>query len=461
MGVSHLNRYIKDMKIAKTVDLEPGMSIVIDGANLLRRFYNACEHRSGGRIIGMRHNVEKFVQVFRDSYIDITVIFDGLVDGEKFNEWVTRRTSDCRDICKFMDIIDENTPVQKNEFVPPANSISHLYRAFKDANACVIMADAEEADIEIARYALDHQCDAIMSADSDFLCMPLPDNLIILNPASLHINQKKITVEGFKLENMRQNIPISVDEMHIFAAISGNDRISKTSFEGIRKSMQEKAGGTALFMGYQSETEFSQRQRELLEGEKRWYNACLGVSKKKQNTYLTLINDQHIWMSGVWFQNRDGVEPIALARPIRERLYMIEGASDVKEVYFTPYEGKKEHHVNVPPLKKNKRNLKKHLDVLNISECRGCEEAAIKFLELHNVIPDNHIIALKKMVRIFKTCSYRYVGRNILKKVNRETLQSLACYYRCVMPMWSLFTLCGYPQQAIAIDGSAFHSVLI
>ncbi|XP_049812340.1 constitutive coactivator of peroxisome proliferator-activated receptor gamma-like [Schistocerca nitens] len=253
MGVKGLQTYCADncSDVCERVNIEhlsqqyqntTGRSptIVVDGPSCLRRIYGNNSWVCGGQFKQFVENCCGFVDRFQNVGIKLVFFFDGPTVNEKRETWIQRRKRSIRDIERIFDSLsqrhfwEERFPYQQ-----PAG-LNHFARCiFKHLCHCEVHTSVQECDFEIAEFARNNSCFAVMGQDSDF---------IIYNSAPYYFSAENldlVTLEtvNFNTKALADCLKLSVLHLPLFASLMGNDIIPAEKLKNFHTTYCQRKTG--------------------------------------------------------------------------------------------------------------------------------------------------------------------------------------------------------------------------
>jgi hypothetical protein len=176
MGVSGLHEWIEERKLGKRVSLRAGAGgrcvLLLDGPAGMLNFFGLESLWSDYE--SLRTRVRSFVDAFASVGVQLEVVFDGVVEPDKFPLWLSRRRKEVarvRKICAAMyggQAPTDGKPVRT--WLPPAFSQSYLGRAFREAGGRVTFSvvEGDRAIAGLAEALPPGTCLGVAGKDSDF-----------------------------------------------------------------------------------------------------------------------------------------------------------------------------------------------------------------------------------------------------------------------------------------------------
>ncbi|GLG99191.1 Uncharacterized protein GBIM_05708 [Gryllus bimaculatus] len=213
---------IKD--IVRSYRRETGREVVIvvDGSSCLRPLYGRLDWICGGQVREYVEVFQNFIQAFQDIGVKLVFFFDGPTQARKRKVWVERRLKSLMDVYRVFDLIGRGKhPSQLGGdtiLLPPATSYLAAH-AIKTSEGCEVHRSVKECDEEIADYARQHNCFAILGQDSDYVIYDGPQYYL----SAVHLNVEKMTTINYNRWALSRQLQLAPSLLPLLASLVGND----------------------------------------------------------------------------------------------------------------------------------------------------------------------------------------------------------------------------------------------
>ncbi|XP_061480422.1 constitutive coactivator of peroxisome proliferator-activated receptor gamma [Rhineura floridana] len=203
--------------------------LVVDAMSCLRQWYTAESWVCGGQWCEYLSNLDGFINAFTAAGIKLVFYFDGLVEEKKRDEWVKRRLKNNKEIARIFQFIKTNKqqPGRGMFFIP--SGLATFTRFGLKALGQETICSLQEADYEVASYALHNNCMGILGEDTDYLIYDTAPYFSI-NKLSLD----RLDTVMFSRQNLCRKLGLHLTELPLFACILGTDTIPEKAMERFR-----------------------------------------------------------------------------------------------------------------------------------------------------------------------------------------------------------------------------------
>ncbi|XP_052866728.1 uncharacterized protein LOC128272886 [Anopheles cruzii] len=180
-----------------------------------------CSVLCGSQVMLCEQQAAQFFSQLVESGAELVFFWDGNVQENKYDTWMTRQNEKYTRMITIIDAINRGQALQRiakaRSNLIPSNTCIQL-KLIAERYGRVIVSFHAECDQELAAYALEHETLAIISNDTDFLifegCWQL---------WSADINLETLRTRAFSKEALRRKLQLSVPGMALWATLSGND----------------------------------------------------------------------------------------------------------------------------------------------------------------------------------------------------------------------------------------------
>uniref|UniRef100_A0A8C9G0H5 Constitutive coactivator of peroxisome proliferator-activated receptor gamma n=1 Tax=Pavo cristatus TaxID=9049 RepID=A0A8C9G0H5_PAVCR len=200
--------------------------IVVDAMSCVRRWYTPESWVCGGQWREYLTVLEDFIETFKAAGIELVFYFDGVVEEKKRDEWIKRRQQNNKEIANLFQFIKTYRKQPGREmFVLPSALPTFTRFALKSLGQKTVCT-LQEADFEVAAYALQHNCMGILGQDSDYL---------IYNTSPYFSIEKlcldRLVTVMYSREDLCRALGLSVKHLPLFACLLGNDVVPENLLE--------------------------------------------------------------------------------------------------------------------------------------------------------------------------------------------------------------------------------------
>lgn len=219
-GCTHVNIIQEAQNYRKYCPHGTKPTIVVDGLSMLGWIFSGTnEFILGGPWNFLVHRITKdFVERFQSHGIDLVFLFDGCISSTKVEVWKERRRRHTKEIWQVFGKLHAGE--WTGNFVAPNGSGRTLALAIRSLTPCKVLYTVEECDLEIARYAEEHQeCFALLSQDSDYVIF----DSRVLYLSILHLNTRAMSTCAYHSHAMAQHLGLVPRQLALLSCLAGND----------------------------------------------------------------------------------------------------------------------------------------------------------------------------------------------------------------------------------------------
>ncbi|KAJ8248359.1 hypothetical protein GJAV_G00241160 [Gymnothorax javanicus] len=217
--------------------VQPGRipTLVVDGMVCLRHWYNCQAWVHGGQWREYLHILEEFVGAFTAAGIRLVFFFDGTVEDDKREEWVRRRLRVNKDMARVFQHIKLHGQQPGRDLLCLPSGLATFSRFALKSLGQETRSTVQEADYEIALYALKNDCMGILSQDSDFLIFDTAPYFSV-NRLQLY----RMSTVRLSREALCRTLGLHLGDLPLLACVLGNDTVPEQRLQHLRsKSMAE------------------------------------------------------------------------------------------------------------------------------------------------------------------------------------------------------------------------------
>ncbi|XP_070690588.1 constitutive coactivator of peroxisome proliferator-activated receptor gamma [Pempheris klunzingeri] len=206
-------------------------TLVVDGMACLRHWYSCKDWLCGGQWREYMDVLKSWVEAFTVAGIRLVFFFDGVVEEQKRQTWVKRRRRVNGEISKiFRHVKAHGEQPGRDLFCLPSGLATFTCFALRSLGQ-VVFRSVQEADYEIANYALQHNSMGILGQDSDFI---IYNSVPYLSVAKLRID--RLTTVLYDRQKLCRTIGLTVNQLPPLACLLGNDVVSEEQMQHIRSN---------------------------------------------------------------------------------------------------------------------------------------------------------------------------------------------------------------------------------
>ncbi|XP_043922830.1 constitutive coactivator of peroxisome proliferator-activated receptor gamma [Protopterus annectens] len=205
-------------------------TLVVDAMACLRHWYTPDAWVHGGQWREYLQKLKQFIEAFSAGGIRLVFFFDGVVELKKRQEWVRRRLHNNKEISKIFQFIKANgqQPGRAMFFIP--SGLATFTRFALKSLGQDVVCSLQEADYEIASYALENNCMGILGLDSDYLIYSTAPYYSISK-----LQLSRLLTVMFSREHICHSLHLKMHDLPLLACLLGNDVVPEGVFEGFRR----------------------------------------------------------------------------------------------------------------------------------------------------------------------------------------------------------------------------------
>lgn len=220
---------IKDLVSEYRVDTGADTAVAIIDTNILiRQCLEDLDVVTGGQFREYKANLLQYVKRLTDLGISPVFFLDGHVEEGKLRCWLSRKNEMYKRIGKIYESVDEGanySPIETASAVLPAGMHECTILTLKEAGFPVFCAIVE-CDLEIARYAREHQCFAVLSRDTDFVI--LQSARYYLSLFYRHFDRRSMSTILFDRRAISKAIGLYPEHLPLLASLLQNDYVDSS-----------------------------------------------------------------------------------------------------------------------------------------------------------------------------------------------------------------------------------------
>ena len=196
--------------------------IVVDGMSCIRYWYGELEWLPGGQWLEYLHRLRTFVEAFKKNHIHLVFFFDGCTADDKRTSWVNRRLHHMKEVEAIYEMINtQHQTIDPKLFQLPA-SMGLLTRfVLKYELKCEVHTALRDCDMEIAMYARDKNCFAILGQDSDYIIFDTIHNYFSVT----HLNLNDLHTVIYDRRVLVKHLSLEVSQLPLLSCLLGNDYV--------------------------------------------------------------------------------------------------------------------------------------------------------------------------------------------------------------------------------------------
>ncbi|XP_072369162.1 constitutive coactivator of peroxisome proliferator-activated receptor gamma isoform X2 [Scyliorhinus torazame] len=203
--------------------------LVVDAMGCLRFWYTPEAWVHGGQWREYMQSLNTFVDAFSAIDIRLVFFFDGVIEQKKRHEWIKRRLRNNTEIANIFQYIKANgCQPGRNMFYIPSGLATFTRFALKSMGLDTI-SSLKEADYEIANYARENGCMAILGQDTDFL---IYDTVPYISVNKLQLG--KLTTVMYSRESLCRILCLQQTDLPLLACLLSNDVVPEQAVEGLK-----------------------------------------------------------------------------------------------------------------------------------------------------------------------------------------------------------------------------------
>ncbi|GLG99193.1 Constitutive coactivator of peroxisome proliferator-activated receptor gamma [Gryllus bimaculatus] len=197
--------------------------IVVDTLSCIQPLYGQLDWICGGQVREYMDVFQKFIQAFQSIGVKLVFFLDGPVQAWKRRTWVERRLQSLKGVYEIFDLIgngEHPSNFTGDTFIFPPGTVASSVFTIKTEN-CEFHRTVKECDEEIAAYAKQHNCFAILGQDTDYIIYDGPQYYF----SSRYLNIDKMTTKNYDRRALCRHLKLSLGLLPLFATLVGNDFI--------------------------------------------------------------------------------------------------------------------------------------------------------------------------------------------------------------------------------------------
>ncbi|GCB69484.1 hypothetical protein scyTo_0008393 [Scyliorhinus torazame] len=203
--------------------------LVVDAMGCLRFWYTPEAWVHGGQWREYMQSLNTFVDAFSAIDIRLVFFFDGVIEQKKRHEWIKRRLRNNTEIANIFQYIKANgCQPGRNMFYIPSGLATFTRFALKSMGLDTI-SSLKEADYEIANYARENGCMAILGQDTDFL---IYDTVPYISVSKLQLG--KLTTVMYSRESLCRILCLQQTDLPLLACLLSNDVVPEQAVQGLK-----------------------------------------------------------------------------------------------------------------------------------------------------------------------------------------------------------------------------------
>jgi hypothetical protein len=157
----------------------------------------------------------------------VVFFFDGIKQEQKREEWLDRKQNEIEKLVKlFANLNSKNVSF----LLPPlVGAIGHFVTKFECG--CYVRISVSECDVEIADYAQQEGCFAILSQDTDFVLLDGALHYLSIK----HLDMETMTTVTYSREGLLNFLKINKQQLFLLASLLGNNIVDFHKLEHFHK----------------------------------------------------------------------------------------------------------------------------------------------------------------------------------------------------------------------------------
>ncbi|KAJ9580161.1 hypothetical protein L9F63_004178, partial [Diploptera punctata] len=256
MGVKGLQTYIenfcpdacyqvsiRDLIYTYRRETEREPVIVVDGSSCLRYLYQGVsDWVLGGQLKEYIEMLKKFVNAFQSAGARLVIYFDGATVERKRPIWIQRRLRNLQDVYKIFDCLNKwkrVSYIDQTLMQLPAGLGGITRFLFKELPGCEVRTSIRECDEEIAEYARNKQCFAILGQDTDYIIYEGGQYYLSIKD----LNLEKMTTINYNRWALARHVHIYPAQLPLLATLVGNDIVSPDDLKEFHIDVCHRPGG--------------------------------------------------------------------------------------------------------------------------------------------------------------------------------------------------------------------------
>ncbi|XP_034240984.1 constitutive coactivator of peroxisome proliferator-activated receptor gamma-like [Thrips palmi] len=217
---------IKDLVSEYRVDTGAEAAVAILDTNILiRQCLDDLDVVAGGQFREYKANLLRYVKRLTDLGVSPVFFLDGHVEEGKMRCWRDRKGEMYNRIRAIYERVEEGgncSPVENASAVLPAGLYECTILTLKEAGFPVFCAIAE-CDLEMARYAREKRCFAILSRDTDFVI--LQGARYYLSLFYKHFDRRSMSTILFDRAAIAKAVGLHPEHLPLLASLIQNDYV--------------------------------------------------------------------------------------------------------------------------------------------------------------------------------------------------------------------------------------------
>ncbi|XP_014286621.1 constitutive coactivator of peroxisome proliferator-activated receptor gamma isoform X2 [Halyomorpha halys] len=198
----------------------------------------------GGQLKEYEQTIKDFIGAFRNEGAELVFFFDGPHVCSKRETWIKRRLDTLVKAYNLLDDLSNGVRVKTLEnghFNMLPSNIRLLTMLVAKHCGCKVYSSIRECDLEIAEYAFQKKCMAILAQDTDF---------VIFKSAKYYwsiknFNFRHMTTYNYDRDKLASSIGIYSTELPLLASLLGNDVISFEDLKPFHHQLLSRRGGNS------------------------------------------------------------------------------------------------------------------------------------------------------------------------------------------------------------------------
>ncbi|BES93726.1 family with sequence similarity 120B [Nesidiocoris tenuis] len=219
-------------------------TIVVDGMSCLQYIYADLPWLPSGQMKEYVEYLRDFVKRFTDLGAELVFFFDGPPARVKMTEWKRRRLNAINDLQEMLDQLARGVPStrvepQYSRHLP--SNIGTMTCVLLKQFGCRVIKGIGECDEEIARFAYQNRCLAILGQDTDFVVYPGARHYWSIKNFDKH-RMKTLEYSGARLAS---SLHLHYGHLPLLASLLGNDLIKREEIETFHRKLASRYCGSS------------------------------------------------------------------------------------------------------------------------------------------------------------------------------------------------------------------------
>ncbi|XP_021937995.1 constitutive coactivator of peroxisome proliferator-activated receptor gamma-like isoform X2 [Zootermopsis nevadensis] len=214
--------------------------IVVDGSSCIRHLYGPLDWILGGQLKEFADKLVTFVKAFESLGAKLVFFFDGSTVERKRPVWIERRLKYLQDVFKIYDCLNKwrkLSSVDLSLFQMPAGLGTRYI--LKELCNCEVYSSIRECDEEVAEYARDKQCFAILGEDTDYIIHEGAEYYLSISK----LNLSTMTTLYYNRWALARDLAISPAKLPLLASVIGNDIVRASELKEFHYDICRYRGG--------------------------------------------------------------------------------------------------------------------------------------------------------------------------------------------------------------------------